>query len=849
MLDRVRAACAYRVALVTAPAGFGKSVAIRQYLESAPISHVRFALRKENETLLGFVRGFAECIEPFAPMAVKSVAGAYERATQTSDPARELAIWLAALLRDVDGTIVIDDLHIASEDRAAELVAELIDRTLPNLRWILSTRDLSPLPIATWFAQNACGMPVDERDLELTLDEAKSAAAAAGVQLDAEAITELLSLTKSWPAAFAFALGVSKHTSDVRQVSLGTREMVYGYLADQVYGDLADVERRFLLQTCMLPMLDTAVLTAGGLTEAPSMLSRLRDQTAFVSQESETIFRYHDLFRDFLEHQVRGQGSLAFRECLLNGAKLLDRGGRPESALLLYLQAGEGDAIRRLLLAHGATLLEQGFMETVRSGLSLVATPGREIDPELTALKAAIYWKMGRYEEAIELYALASERSEGDVCASICLEYSRCLLNNFMVAEAQAALLRVAPKQIRSEMLRVEVLATLAASSAILHEADKALAYLEQALKLSVKSSSEGLEATVLRHAAFVRLEIGDLAEAKRLSLRTIEIADGLKMFALAARACTTLIAASEALADGSAYSAAERMVYYGELAGERRLVLIGLANQYNEFAERGDEAALNRLDEALQSFDMSSDPRTLETVPPARALQLGWVGDFERAYDILRRAPLQNQESTRRAHRAAEIALYAAAAGLRDEAEYWAGESESALSTGPAERRFLDLVARTRIYLALTFAILGKNALASSNLAVLSGRLQISARSRALVETTRQYCLSLSARDETPELGVMLSRLRSLHIEGLARLIEALPRPDRSHNPAFASLTKGELQILKLLSRGSTSRDIARELGRSPQTVDTHVKSILRKLGCGRRQQAVLVARSHGLV
>lgn len=52
--------------------------------------------------------------------------------------------------------------------------------------------------------------------------------------------------------------------------------------------------------------------------------------------------------------------------------------------------------------------------------------------------------------------------------------------------------------------------------------------------------------------------------------------------------------------------------------------------------------------------------------------------------------------------------------------------------------------------------------------------------------------------------------------------------------------LSKRELQMLKYLSHGLTTSDIASVLNLSPQTVDSHRKNIIRKLNASNIAQAV---------
>ena len=118
--------------------------------------------------------------------------------------------------------------------------------------------------------------------------------------------------------------------------------------------------------------------------------------------------------------------------------------------------------------------------------------------------------------------------------------------------------------------------------------------------------------------------------------------------------------------------------------------------------------------------------------------------------------------------------------------------------------------------------------------------------RMRVLTNAVRAlYRIQLEAAEPT-SLSRALERLRAEHFGGLARLISALPlvRPTEA---SFTQLTPAEREILQLLARGASTKAIASETGRSPQTVDTHVRAICRKLACSGRREAVALAAARG--
>lgn len=78
---------------------------------------------------------------------------------------------------------------------------------------------------------------------------------------------------------------------------------------------------------------------------------------------------------------------------------------------------------------------------------------------------------------------------------------------------------------------------------------------------------------------------------------------------------------------------------------------------------------------------------------------------------------------------------------------------------------------------------------------------------------------------------------------------IEAAPRPYSEPGSPFHPLSDREMQVLEVVVRGLSNKEIASALGISHQTVKNHVTSILRKFGVEDRTQAVVYALKHGWV
>ena len=66
---------------------------------------------------------------------------------------------------------------------------------------------------------------------------------------------------------------------------------------------------------------------------------------------------------------------------------------------------------------------------------------------------------------------------------------------------------------------------------------------------------------------------------------------------------------------------------------------------------------------------------------------------------------------------------------------------------------------------------------------------------------------------------------------------------------PFVAGLTAREVEVLRLLVRGGTMKEIGRDLDLSPKTIDNHIQSIYAKIGVNTRGGAMLFAMEHGLL
>jgi len=853
LVDRFVRAAACPVTLVAAPAGFGKSVAVRQYLRASGVENIRLGLRREHSTLLGFLRGLVEAIEPASPKAIRNLTSIYERAAGSERAATELSIWLDSLLRERNETVVIDDFHVAFGDRRIpELVTELIDRRKSNARWILVTRDALELPTASWLAYGVSDMPIDEVDLRLTVEEAREMARISGSSLHEPEIEKLLTLTDGWPTAYSFALRVSARTPDLGRIALGTREMIYGYLAEQVFRTLSDVDQEFLLQTALLPGIDLETLATAGFDNAASKIARLRKLTAFISADSETLFHYHDLFKDFLEHELRQRGAQAYRDAVAAAARILGAAGSYAEALPLYVLSQDWREVGAILATSGIGLFERGRIDVVEAALQALPTRYREHDASLLCLSACIQGLRGRLSEADSLFSAAREfASTPDEKADIVQKQGALRLDQSQFGGALMILESLDLANVSSDRTRVTVQATLAAALSMSGDYRRADRLIREALVSSCLNDDDQVKVTVLRYSALVALHAARFDEAKAQALTAVEIAHRLGLFALAGRVASILFLVARQNGDYAECAwALGLMKTDAESAGDADVLLLAAVNTYDLAAEAGDLSKMQVIDEQLEALQGSGDSRVAAALVEAFALRAAWSADFGTALGFLNSSETQGA-LPRQALRLGQAAVYAGAQGERSTAELAVKQLQELLQGLSGSPDFETSPAvKARLFLSIALILMGRSSMANNALRDLevSGPRR-SAPLRALTRAARSVYVHVETGSAHAEMASALAELRRVNFGGYARLIEALPLPATASSPRFSALTRAELRVLQSLAEGETSRQIAEQLGRSALTIDSHVKSIVRKLGCSGRREAVALARAHGLV
>lgn len=854
LIERLAASASHPITLLLAPAGYGKSVIIRQYLATLSDTTVRFALRPGHASLLGFLRGLGEAIGDLAPHVGTTLAGAYERNTDSSDRGAQLAVWMHAHLESFDGVIAIDDLHLAEGDlEVARFISSLIERTKGKIRWILASRSTAGLPLGTWLAYRDTDLPIDEHELRFTFDEAREAANRLGLAIRDDELGELVALTEGWPAAMGFALRSSTRSSELRNISALTREMIYRLLAEQVYAGL-DAEERGLLEVAVaLPVIGIDVLERAGFDRALTIVERLRERTAFVHEESPGVYQCHDLFREFLRHQTALGGKRLQHEVHERAARALEESGDFEYAITSYVTAGLTGDVLRLLEKHGFDLLERARGDVVAHSIEVLDERTRRENAAILALQGILQSMAGKFSRAEPLLrrALSRAGNNRDLVARVSLRLASLMANQGR--DVTDLLGAVGHDGEQHTSRRVEALSLIAGQRAVAGDHVTARRALAEVDALIDQIDSDAVRAKVLHHIGIAFHHLGMPGRAFDVLAQSTEIAGELHLYSIASRANAVL--SNLALHEQDDVGL---QLYYAEAAG------VAAAKAGDAFAQQTallqTLSARMRRGEVKESIEVEQRLATVRKSELAaqylalfRSLRLAWEARFAEAQRLAASywAALPNEFD--KVVCGSQYALFLAINGERELSGRVVRKILALSATETISGLFrVRSIGIAKALCAIAEAINHRNTGAER---ILRGVKTDGDEVLAVITKSAETLvarLRLGSDGGIYRIHESLARLTELGYADVAALLAAVNRIlsfGQFDTQEGSRLTATETDILRLLADGFIPKEIALRKDRSVYTVRVHIANAIAKLGCHGRAEAISIARRLKLI
>ena len=402
--------------LISAPSGYGKSTLASRWLAACDCSNAWLSLDAQDNDPRLFLAYFLSAIQSACPMV-----GQGTRALLEAAHLPPLPVLTRSLLNDLneldqDLILVMDDYHLITNLQVHDLLVEVLRHPPGMFHLVLLTRRDPPLPISTLRGRGQM-IDITLSQLRFTVEEMMSfLQKALNITVDSTTADLLEKKTEGWVTGLRLAALAMKHQHDVnweQLASKGINSFAMDYLLAEVISKQSPARATLMMQTSILdrfcaPLCEELCLLkedGEGVEEKLSgeeFIEWLKQTNLFVIplDTDNRWFRYHHLFQDLLQKQLRRHHSLQGINALHGRASKWFAGENlVEEALKHALASGEPVAAAQIIEDHRHVVLNNDQTYMLEKWLAMLPDEVAMQRPQILLAKAWIAYEQLRVEE------------------------------------------------------------------------------------------------------------------------------------------------------------------------------------------------------------------------------------------------------------------------------------------------------------------------------------------------------------------------------------------------------------------------------------------------------------------
>ena len=850
-----------KIILVSAPAGFGKTTLLADWLGSISLPAAWLSLDEDDNDLARFLAYLTASLQRLDP----SLDNTALDLLLSPQPGLKKAA-LAALLNQIgqieaESLLVLDDYHFLHDPDIHQALEYLINYLPPALHLVISSRADPPLGLGRLRAQDAL-LEIRLADLRFTEKEAEDFLSQESIpSLSKDGISLLTARTEGWISGLqmaAVSLRGKEDPGGFIQTFSGSNKYILDYLIEEVLQRQTPQVQEFLLQTSLLERLQGDLCNhLLDRTDSQEILEALEKANLFLIplDEERIWYRYHKLFRDLLNHRLVLAQADQLQDLHLKASAWHEKQGWTGQAIEHALEASDHGRAADLIGCEAEHTLMRSEVNTFHRWIAQLPEGLVLNNPNLAFYEA--WARMLKGIDFEDLLSAAADLREShphlggrlDTLQSFILisqgEFSR-------AGElAERALPHLDPEDRYFRGMSYYILSL----SQILHQ-DLALA-LDHLAALSQREEYQQnpmLRVMVLSQAAHAHIHLGDLPQARQLYEEALAGARD-QMGRYIPIAGEALMGLGDLLRELGELDQAGDLILEGiELTQQWRqgatiegYLYLSRVKQLEEDWESANQL-LEKASKLAEEYDVMTLDDRLADLWQARLWSFegripeleGWIRERQVDRPL---PPLKNDkglilENYLRAREKTVQARYLLLVGDAQGSLDLAGQLASSFE----ELGWVDTLIEIYLLQVLVQQRLGQ---AEKARAKLDQALRLGRKGGFMgtfLEVVADLETLLAGFRSDPDLSAFVGELEGMTYSG-ASPTGKIPQP------LLDPLSERELEVLVFLASSLTTPEIASEMVLSVNTIRTHIKNIYQKLGVHKRSEAVRQARGLNLI
>ncbi|MCL4247992.1 MAG: hypothetical protein KJ065_07575 [Anaerolineae bacterium] len=857
--------------LVCAPAGYGKTTMLSEWLVSDAGRDVSFAWLSLDEDdndparFLTYVISSLTRLEGIDSDEILSLLNS----PQAPAPGTMLALLINHLEASPQPLVlVLDDYHVIVAQAVHNAVTFLLEHLPPQMHLVLISREDPPFPLARLRGRDQL-MEIRADDLRFTADEASAfLERSLGIHLNTQQIAELERRTEGWIAGLQLAALAMKGREDIAgfiSAFTGSHRFILDYLIEEVLSHQSEDLQNFLLESSILNRLCGPLCDAvTGRSDGQSTLEYVERGNMFLIMldDERYWYRYHHLFAEVLRNRLKHRHTDRLPELHRRASAWFEANDWVGEAVEHAILAQDSDRVARLLEAYGDRIWRRGEVTTVLRWMESLPDEVMRMRPKLGLNHAFMLTAIDAFVEAekrlIEVERVLAELPDADVATQTALQGQAATIRatisiqldypkDITLAAGNQALAQLPESLVNWRAWAMMIVGN--AHFALNSNIETAQNLLEEAIDLGDRAGDLFTMLVALAYLTQIYLIQGKLRQIEAICRSLFERAGTLGWKGQPALGVARMSRAWVRY-ERNDLAGAHRDVIEGQLATEgyelKRVslpsyVLLACLERLSANDERAREIMQGAVDMmerenltpasiavsawqawmSLKQGDIAAANAWAQAIEPTTADQLDPGLEFEHM----------------------TLARIQMAQGRLDAAQDLLTRLYAAASAGGRKGRVIAI--RALQALALKQQGRGEDALeALAHALALAG--------------PEGYVRTFVDEGVLMADLLRLALLRGVTVDYVSRLLAAFDDSSPSTSVAqsrrwigdgLEPLSERELEVLRLIADGASNREIAAQLFVSIGTVKKHVSNIFVKLDAHSRTQVIAVARQHHLL